>query len=284
VAEIFAAGAVLWRSSGAEIAVVHRPRYDDWSLPKGKLERGETRWAAAAREVAEETGFSCALGRYLGRISYPVSHPFPATKTVDYLAARAGSGQFQPNREVDELRWLPPAEAVNLLSYPHDHAVVREFLALPADPTQVLLVRHATAGDRKRWPGPDELRPLTAKGWRQAKAIHGLLPLFGVDRVHSAPPLRCVQTVQAVADELDMQLIEEPLLSERGYEPKAVDRLRDIAAPGTTPAICSQGGVIPDLLSRLGATAEPESAKGSVWLLSFTHNRELVAAHYIPKP
>jgi 8-oxo-dGTP diphosphatase len=282
VAEIFAAGAVLWRSSGAEIAIVHRPRYDDWSLPKGKLERGETLWAAAAREVAEETGFGCALGRYLGQVSYPVNHPFPATKTVDYLAARAVSGQFQPNREVDQLRWLPPAEAVNLLSYPHDHVIVREFLALPPDTTQVLLVRHATAGDRKRWPGPDELRPLTAKGWRQAKAISRLLPLFGVDRVHSASPLRCIQTVQPVADELGVRIVEEPLLSERGYEPKALDRLRDIAAPGTTPAICSQGGVIPDLLARLGGTPEPESAKGSAWLLSFNQDRDLVAAHYIP--
>jgi 8-oxo-(d)GTP phosphatase len=289
VAEIFAAGAVLWRSGA--IAVVHRPRYDDWSLPKGKLERGETLWAAAAREVAEETGFSSALGRYLMRVSYPVQHPVPATKIVDYVAARAGSGFFAPNREVDELRWLAPEDAVNLLSYPHDLDVVRAFLALPVDITQVLLVRHAAAGDRKRWPGPDELRPLAARAARQVNALHRLLSLFGVDRVHSAPPLRCTQTVRPVAEDLRTTIIEEPLLSEdgyRGHQAEAVSRLREIAAPGRTPVVCSQRRVIPDLLSRLATPAvpisEPQTAKGSVWLLSFDRDRELVAAHYIPKP
>jgi 8-oxo-(d)GTP phosphatase len=116
VSEILAAGAVLWRP-GVEIAVVHRPRYDDWSLPKGKLEPGESIWLAASREVREETGFSCTLGRYLAQHRYPVTRPEPATKVVDYFAARAGSGSFQPNDEVDALRWVSLTEAGNLLTH-----------------------------------------------------------------------------------------------------------------------------------------------------------------------
>jgi 8-oxo-(d)GTP phosphatase len=296
VVEIPAAGAVLWRTgpgAAVEIALVHRPRYDDWSLPKGKLEPGETIWAAAVREVAEETGFSAVLGRHLGRTVYPVSRPFPATKTVDYLAARATSGRFRPNREVDEVRWLHPAEAENLLTYPHDRQIVAEFRALPPDLGTLALVRHGGAGRRSEWSGPDELRPLSDRGWRQVKALRTLLPLFGVDRVHSAPLLRCLQTVRPLAEDIGAPVVEEPLLSERGYsaDPGAgTARLLEIAAGGT-PMVCSQGGVIPDLLSRLASGTglvppDPRSRKGSVWLLSFTPGAHpnLVAARYIPQP
>jgi 8-oxo-(d)GTP phosphatase len=298
VTEIPAAGAVLWRpgtaSSAVEIALVHRPKYDDWSLPKGKLEPGESIWAAAARETAEETGFSATLGRYLGRVEYGMNKPAPATKTVDYFAARTRSGRFEPNREVDQLRWMAPAQAPNLLSYAHDHDIVRKFAALPANLTTLALVRHAVAGRREEWPGPDELRPLTGKGWQDAKALAALLPLFGVDTVHSAPVLRCTQTVAALRDDLGVEIVIEPLLAERGYTaaPAAgMARLYEIVAGGGTPMVCSQGGVIPDVLTRLAADSglaleNPQAAKGSVWVLSFTGETRprLVDAHYIDKP
>jgi 8-oxo-dGTP pyrophosphatase MutT (NUDIX family)/phosphohistidine phosphatase SixA len=297
VARILAAGAVLWRRggpAGVEIALVHRSRYDDWSLPKGKLEPGETLWAAAAREVAEETGFTPVLGRYLGHTDYRVEDPAPADKTAHYLSARARPGRFQPNREVDELRWVAPADAGGLLSYERDLAVVREFAALPADTTTMLLVRHARAGKRADWPGPDDLRPLSARGWAQVKAVRELVALFGVDRVHSPAMLRCVQTVQQVAEDAGVEITGEPLLSEQGYQadPAAgAARLREIALAGGTPVVCSQGGVIPDVLSRLATDsgldlADPASRKGSVWLLSFrpAPDGRLAAATYIPEP
>jgi 8-oxo-dGTP diphosphatase len=289
VTEVFAAGTVLWRpagESGVELALIHRPRYDDWTLPKGKLKSGETLWAGAFRETAEETGFTPVLGRYLGRISYPVTQPVPATKIVDYVAARAGAGEFRPNREVDSLRWLPPEAAAAQLTHGFDVDILGTFLALPRDLATLLLVRHATAGSRSRWQGPDDLRPLSDTGWQQVKALHRLLPLFGVGRVHSAPLLRCVQTVQPLADDLGVPIIEEPLLSEHGYphhEPEALARVLDLAAAGGTPVVCSQGGVIPDLLTRLGAD-KPESRKGSAWLLTFTPSPHLATADYIPHP
>lgn len=296
-----AAGAVLWRygngSNGAgrvEIAVVHRPRYDDWSLPKGKLDPGETAPVAAVRELAEETGCEAVLGRFLNRIEYDVAG---GRKTVDYYSAQASAGVFEPNDEVDELRWLTPEDAGRLLSYDGDAAVLRTFLAQPAELTTLLLARHAKAGSRSNWTGDDDLRPLSPAGQRQAEALWVLAAAFGPDRVLSAPRLRCVQTVRGVADELGVEVAQERSLSEEGFhaDPEAgLTRMREIAAGGGTPLVCSQGGAIPSLVTMLAkrdgvtlADASEDrvpSKKGSVWLLSFTANGKLVAAHYLPTP
>jgi 8-oxo-(d)GTP phosphatase len=296
--EIPAAGAVVWRPNGrdgagntVEIAIVHRPRYDDWSLPKGKLERDEGCRVGAAREVAEETGFQVALGRELGQTVYEVRGP--ATKVVTYYAARAVAGSFEPGDEVDEMRWLPPAEALSALSYRHDERMVEEFTALPHDTTTLLLVRHAKAGSRAEWTGPDALRPLSENGRRQVPPINTLGALYGVSQVHSAPLTRCVDTVRPLADTLGVPVVNEPLLSEEGYvgsEDTAVARVLEIAGEGGTPVVCSQGGVIPDLMSRVAgsgglAIGEPASKKGSIWALFFTRGTpHLIAADYIPKP
>jgi 8-oxo-dGTP diphosphatase len=296
VSEVLAAGAVLWRlaaRSDVEIACVHRPRYDDWSLPKGKLLTGESVWAAAVREVTEETGHAAVLGHYLGRVSYPLSTP-GQHKVVEYFAARAGYGQFRPNAEVDQLRWLPLDAATNLVTYPHDVQVVRSFTALPVPTTTMLLVRHAMAHSRDEWRGPDELRILDNTGWAQVAALRSLLPLFGADRVYSSPVVRCVQTVQDLAADLGTPVVEDPLLSEQGYqrnEDDALAKVREIASAGGTAVVCSQGRVIPGLLARLAADSalrmpQPESAKGSVWVLSFASGNappHLVAAYYIPR-
>src|ERR1700736_2145609 len=136
---IEAGGAVLWRPGpdGPELALIHRPRYDDWSFPKGKLEPGEHIQLTAMREVFEETGQRMALGRRLPSISYRLASS-GATKRVHYWAGRAlyeseGAGHFEPNHEVDRLAWLTPAEARLRLSRPLDGTVLEAFLAAPAD-------------------------------------------------------------------------------------------------------------------------------------------------------
>ncbi|MFB9725018.1 NUDIX hydrolase [Haloechinothrix salitolerans] len=304
-----AAGAVLWRTGpdggdGIEVAVVHRPRYDDWSLPKGKLDPGETVPAAAAREVAEETGFSCVLGPRLSRCHYQVQTGSGAVadKAVTYFSARARDGVFQPNEEVDTLRWLAPPAARALLDYAGEIEALDELSRLGTDLTTVLLVRHAKAGKREHWRGDDDLRPLTPAGNQQADALRTLLPLFGPDRVHSAPRLRCVQTVQPIADDMDVSVTHEPLLSEEGYwsDPDAgLARLRALAADAGTPVVSSQGKVIPHLVRTLAEhdgvpLDDVPSKKGSVWLLSFRRPAiepvstdgipRLVAASYLPPP
>src|SRR5437763_1830132 len=303
--EVRAAGAVLWRRAGgsAEVAVVHRPRYDDWSLPKGKLDPGETIEATAVREVHEETGFRSVLGRYLTRTAYPVpsrNGSGSVPKTVDYFAAKAVSGAFEPNHEVDELRWLSPTDAEKILTRAEDVRVLRSFCELPPDLLTVLLVRHAKAGKRDEWNGDDDLRPLSDAGHRQARALRATLALFGPDRVYSAPRLRCVQTVHGVAEDLGVEIRQEPLLSEEGYWPDPVlglARFLAIVGDNGTPVISSQGGVIPDTVSTLadrdGVDLEAArggvvpSKKGSFWVLSFyppTPNSAptLAAADYHP--
>ena len=294
-----AAGAVLWRDlgDGVEVAVVHRPRYDDWSLPKGKLDPGETVPEAAVRELQEETGCRAVLGRHLATVHYEVA---AGPKTVDYFSAAAIPGPFVPNHEVDEVRWLPVEQAEELVSYHGDADVLSTFAALPAGLSTLLLVRHAKAGKRDEWTGDDDLRPLAAAGLRQAEALRRFVPLFGCDRVFSAPRLRCVQTVQGIAEDLHTEIRHEPLVSEESYwqDPvRGTARVLALVAGGGTPVVCSQGGVIPDVVTGLAEQAGialpaqkggmAPSKKGSVWVLSFSlaasnGGPHLVAADYYP--
>ena len=160
--QVLAAGAVLWRpepdgTHRPEVAVIHRPRYDDWSLPKGKVDPGETEAVTAVREIFEETGFHAQLGRRLMSVGYPVEQ---SVKKVVYWAARAGEGDFTPNHEVDKLLWLPADDVMNTLTYAHDRKVLRRFTRQPADTRTVLIVRHGTAGRKSRYKGDDRNRPL----------------------------------------------------------------------------------------------------------------------------
>ena len=121
-----ASGGVVWRRAGGgiEVALVHRPRYDDWSFPKGKLDRGESWEDAALREVEEEIGLRCRLGHELPPTSYHDNKGRP--KVVRYWMMEPLEGEFVPSDEVDEVRWLSPPEADRLLSYAHDRELLRE--------------------------------------------------------------------------------------------------------------------------------------------------------------
>jgi 8-oxo-dGTP diphosphatase len=292
-AAVRAAGTVLWRRPTAgkvEVAVVHRPHRDDWSLPKGKLERGESLPFCAVRETEEETGYRPVLGRPLGDVDYEL--PDAGRKVVAYFAGRADDSSFRANDEVDDLRWLRPSAAADVLSYDTDRAVLSRFAALPADLHTVLLVRHAKAGKRSHWPGPDEQRPLSPAGREQAEALRVLLPLFGPTRVHAAERVRCVDTVAGVADDLGVPVAIEPLLTEESYkkEPAAtVRRFTAVARGDGTPVICSQGGVIPHVIEALAersglALDRVRYQKGSTWVLSFSATKplRLLAANYLP--
>lgn len=281
-ADVIAAGTVLWRQEAEvrELALVHRPRYDDWSLPKGKLHRGESTAAAAVRETAEETGFSSRLGHRIGETRYRVPE---GDKIAYYWAARAGDGHFEPNDEVDQLCWLGPSAARELLTYDHDRTMVDRFVAVAPPPRPLVLVRHAKAGDRASWDQDDDLRPLSGKGHRQADELTDLLALFGPIRLYAAPPVRCRQTIQPLADRLGVTIAAEPLLSEEGYwdDPAAgVARLRTLADEPGVPVVCSQGGVIPDLITQLADIVDPPSRKASTWVLGFTDGKVATADYY----
>ncbi|MCT7659214.1 NUDIX hydrolase [Mycobacterium sp. CPCC 205710] len=283
---------MLWRTNSdlatPEVAVIHRPRYDDWSLPKGKVDPGETEPVTAVREVAEETGYASHLGRRLASVSYPVEQ---GIKKVRYWSARAVGGQFVPNSEVDVLKWLPADEAMNQLDYPHDRKVLRRFAKQPADTQSVLIVRHGTAGSKSRYKGDDRKRPLDKHGRAQAESLVGVLLAFGATDLYAADRVRCHQTIEPLADELGTAIRDEPALTEEAYaddRKTARHRVLEIASAGGTPVICSQGKVIPDLISWWCEREDvrPDKSrnrKGSVWVLSLADGR-LIAADHIGSP
>jgi 8-oxo-dGTP diphosphatase len=288
---VLAAGAVLWRrgdGSEPEIALIHRPRYDDWSLPKGKVDPGETEPVTAVREVHEETGQLSVLGRRLTAVSYPVEQ---SIKKVRYWAARRVDGEFNPNAEVDEIKWLPVTDAMKHLEYPHDRKVLRRFAKQPVDTNTVLIVRHGTAGSKSRYKGDDRKRPLDKHGRAQAESLVGVLLSFGADVLYAADRVRCHQTLEPLAEELGATIANEPLLTEEAYADNrkaARHRILEIAAAGGTPVICTQGKVIPDLIAwwseRDGVRPDKSrNRKGSVWVMSM-HNERLVAADHIGSP
>jgi 8-oxo-dGTP pyrophosphatase MutT (NUDIX family) len=278
---VLAAGGAVWRTAAdgsLETAVVHRPKYDDWSLPKGKLDRDEHPLQAAVREVGEETGLTVVVGRRSLRTQYAVEED---VKQVDYWLQRAVGGEFEPNAEVDQLRWLALADAAARVSHDHDRAVLADLARddVPRAPT-LLLVRHGSAGDRSDWDGPDELRPLDGKGRRQAARLAVTLSLFAPTAVLSAERTRCRQTVQPLAERLGLEVLPCRELGEEEYhdDPQAglalVERLLEPRnRPGVT-VVCSQGGAIPSVLMALGVRWEgvggrlyPPCAKGSTWAL-----------------
>ncbi len=221
---IRAAGAVVWRpgQTGRDIVLVHRPRYDDWSLPKGKCERDEHVLTTAVREVREETGLRVVLGR---RLTPSVYQSAGGVKRVSYWAARStGSDGFVPNHEVDEVRWLPAAQARDRLSYERDVAVLDEFSAGPVMTVPLVLLRHAAAGRKSDWardraaageqPGAADLaRPLDARGVAEADILAGLLACYGKCQVITSAAERCVATVRPYAAATGVPVQAEPALT-----------------------------------------------------------------------
>ncbi len=279
-----ASGGLVLRGEDGErvVALVHRPRYDDWTFPKGKSMEGETDEETALREVREETGLSCRLGRELGTIRYHDGEGRP--KIVHYWVMRSVDGTFTPTEEVDQLRWVPIEQVGPMLSYPHDRELVDRFLRV-GDAT-VCLVRHAKAGARSRWTEADELRPLSKSGRRQANGLVRMLRGLQVDRVVSSPYVRCVQTVRPVALDRGLPVEVSDALAEGSTLEGVMGLLDELS---TAPAVvCSHGDVIPAILEHaeaLGACLDgpSESKKGSIWVLEREDGR-IVRARYLPPP
>lgn len=294
-AEVLAAGALPWRcrKGHLEVALVHRPRYDDWSWPKGKLDPGERFPDAAVREVAEETGLRIRLGRPLPSAFYPLMHrsAATATKVVRYWAGEVIDGDGTLEHEIDEVAWLGPVPASDRLSHPRDREQLRALVGFAEDLSlaswPLIVVRHAKAARRSAWDGPDPRRPLTRQGRTRAAELVPLVAAYGITRVLSSPSIRCTETMRPYADAAQVDVRIRPGLSEEGHAARpgrARHHLLRLIERGEPAALCSHGPVLPDLLGELARLAEPGSAAAnalSLGLRSGLGKGEALVVHLI---
>lgn len=266
-----AAGALPWRRRNGqiEVALVHRPRYDDWSWPKGKLDQGEDWPVAAAREVWEETGFHVRLGRPLPPAKYIVEDRdgHQATKVVRYWAAEMVGGEGTLVNEIDEVAWLDVAAATDRLSYPRDleqlRALLRADHAWTLDTWPLVFVRHAKARARSAWKDADPVRPLNSLGRARAAALVPILAAFGVTRVVTSPSVRCLDTVLPYAVAKGYGTHIKVGLSEEGFAERprrAPHHLTQLLEGGEPAVLCSHGPVLPVLLKQLAAIADSDGS------------------------
>ncbi|GAA3516820.1 NUDIX hydrolase [Aeromicrobium panaciterrae] len=260
-----AAGGIVWRKRAGsgrteprvDLLLIHRPRYDDWTFPKGKTEPGETLQATATREIAEETGARVRLGHPLGELTYPVSD---GMKSVSYWSARLVGEQepFTPNKEVDEVRWVGVREARKLLTYDHDTALLETFVELldrKAHRTRTLVVlRHGKAAPRSA-DLPDLERPLTTVGSEQSKQVLPVLAAYGVSRVVSSPALRCAQTVEPYAYSISTFIEIDERLSEQTDANQVHRSVESMLDRGRPVVLCSHRPTLPWIFQSIGTDA-----------------------------
>lgn len=260
---VYAAGAVVWRivEGKLRLLLIHRTKYRDVTLPKGKVDPGEMLAQTAVREVFEETGIQVELGVPVG-VSRYFMRP-QRQKVVHYWAAEATDGairrsSFVPNGEIAAIEWVSLKKARKTLSYPVDLEILDEFERLVDDGVlhtfPVIALRHAKAAARSEWKGSDASRPLTDRGAQQARAIVAPLRAFGVRRIITSDAERCRQTVAPLARALRRTPKETALISQDAWE----DGLSDVRTVigkrvrARKPAVvCSHGPVLPEILSEL---------------------------------
>lgn len=260
---VYAAGGVVWRVVDGKLRVllIHRTKYRDVTLPKGKVDPGEMLAETAVREIHEETGIRVALGVPVGVSRYRM--PSKRTKIVHYWAAEATDAAirasvFVPNKEIAALEWVSPKKALKRLSYPVDIEIVENFVRLVDEGVlrtfPIIALRHAKALPREEWKGKDAARPLAPRGRKQATSIVGPLMAFGVRRIVSSPATRCVKTVAPLSAAIGREIDATKLISQDAWEDGRSDPRTVIGqrVRSRKPAVlCSHGPVLPDILSEL---------------------------------
>lgn len=249
------------RKGVLEVALVHRPRYDDWSWPKGKLDPGEDWGTAAARETHEETGLQVRLGRPLPEARYLMltKSGESGEKVVRYWASTVIGGSGVLENEIDAVEWLDVVEANVRLDYAHDREQLRALVRAHGDGAletwPLVIVRHAKALGRSDWKGDDRERPLEARGRERADALVPVLAAYGITRILTSPSVRCLDTISPYAVWSGTEPRAKKGLSEEGHEAdpaKAVQHVEGVLERGAPAAICSHGPVMGALLEMLG--------------------------------
>ena len=291
---VVAAGAILWRLENNElkVAIIHRARYNDWSWPKGKLDKGETVAQAAVREIREETGLKVTLGVHLAEINYQL--PNGGDKQVHYWAAKvsdkalAGS-KFKPSEEVEKVDWKTVAHARKLLSYEFDYVPLNNLVSLYdaglLDTKPLIVLRHAKAMARADWRGgkavDDGRRPLHDFGKQQAKALISTIGAFGPKQVVTSPWKRCKDTVAPYAMKKKLAIIERHQLSELGNAKRpsrTSDVIQDFVIRNKSVVICSHRPSLPTIFKTI-STYAPLSLRKQINEATTLRPGQMLVAH-----
>jgi 8-oxo-dGTP pyrophosphatase MutT (NUDIX family)/phosphohistidine phosphatase SixA len=267
---VYAAGAVCWRliDGKVHVLVIHRTVYGDVTIPKGKVDPGESLPRTAVREIAEETGLDVALGVPLGISRYPL--PSGREKIVHYWAAEVSDravqrSTFKPNAEVAALEWVTIKRARGYLSYAPDVEILDTFAKLVdqgvTSTFALVLVRHGKAVGRSGWKGSDAARPLTERGVAQAAALVDTITAWSPRRIVSSPAVRCVTTVVPLGAATGIQVKRDDGISQDAWE-AGHDEVRRVVGKrvrsGKTAVLCSHGPVLPEIMREIAlATATP---------------------------
>lgn len=289
---IQAAGTIVWRrneSGEVEVAIIHRPKYDDWSFPKGKCEAGEDSIACAYRETVEETGFEIRFKEFLGEISYSAEG---TAKRVKYWSAKFLRQVGTPLQgEVDQVLWKSPNETEELLSRESDREILKRFLGTELDTQVLILLRHAKAIAREDWQNEDLDRPISAVGEQQAKRLISTLTPFGIREIHSSSAVRCYETINPLARALSLDYFFTDSLTEYVFTKNAartfkyIDRLLENGEP---TLVCGHNPILPQYLaekySRQSFEINEAALKpGEAWILHHI-GKEVISVDHLPAP
>jgi phosphohistidine phosphatase SixA/ADP-ribose pyrophosphatase YjhB (NUDIX family) len=247
-------------------------RRRDTSLPKGKVDPGETLPQTAVREVHEETGLRVALGVPLGAIEYGISGG--RRKSVSYWAAEATeavveAGRFEPDHEVESIEWVSIPNARKRLDYPGEIDILDLFAGLVETGSHrsfaLIALRHGHAVQPYEWDGPDASRPLSARGQGEARSIVPTLAAFGPRVITSSTAERCLQTVAPLAEALGRRVKEDAGISQDAYETDG-GSVRETVAKRVRKArsavLCSHSPVLPEILHEIAlATETPRASR-----------------------
>lgn len=268
---VLAAGAVCWRAVDgvARILLVHRAAHADVSLPKGKLDPGETLPQTAKREIQEETGLTVTLGAPLGTVEYVL--PSGKDKVVHYWSAEVDEhslelASFIPNDEIASVEWVTLAKARKKLSYAHDIEVIdrfeERFDAGRARTFAIIALRHGKAVPGELWDGPDSTRPLMQRGTDQSVSVAPAIAAFAPHKLISSSAVRCTSTIGPLAGYLSLPVKESTGISQDAYEfggATVAETVRKRLHKKVTAVLCSHGPVLPEIISEIARQTKTAS-------------------------
>lgn len=284
VRDVRAAGAVVTRRGG-DVLLVHRPRYDDWSFPKGKLDPGEHPVTAAVREVAEETGLDVRLGPPLPGQRYELTNG--RTKAVSYWTARVigddDVSRYAVNHEIDEVAWFAWDKAREVLTYEHDRETLDDARPLRRKTRALVVLRHAQARSRRVWRDDDRRRPLVKAGGAQAQRLVPLLAGFDVTAVHTSSSTRCIDTVAPYAHATGWPLVTHDGLTEEDASIESVvDLVDDLLEAREGAVICTHRPVLPTVLDAIGVPGDVQLEVGEMLVVHHRKGRIVASERHLP--